>query len=63
MILSLYVFIVGCQKSSPQNYVTYFISLKVSKGLGICVTHNTTHVKDWFKDTFTAHSLVLPNEC
>ena len=26
-------------KSSPQNSVTNLISLKVSKGLGICVTH------------------------
>ena len=33
-------------KSSPQNSVAYFISLKVSKSLGICATHDTIHIKD-----------------
>ena len=50
-------------KSSPQNSVAYFISLKVSKGLGICLTHDTILVKDWINDTFIAHSLLLPLGC
>ena len=29
----------------------------------MCVTHDTIHVKDWLKDTFTTHSLLLPNKC
>ena len=33
---------------------------KVSKGLGIWATQTTFMLKDWLKDTFTAHSLQLP---
>ena len=34
--------------------------MSLSKGLGMCVTHDTIHVKDWLKDIFTAHSLLPP---
>ena len=48
-------------KTSPQISVTYFISLRLVKVFGIWATRNTFMLKDWIKDTFTAHSLLLPN--
>ena len=40
-----------------EEYVTLFL---VFVHLLIYVTHNTILVKDWTKDTFTVHSLLLP---
>ena len=47
-------------KSSPLNSVAYFTSQKVSKDLVSFYNSLSIHVKDWIKDTFTAHTLLLP---
>ena len=39
----------------------YFISVRLVKVFGIWATRTTFMLKDWIKDTFTAHSLLLPN--
>ena len=39
------------------------ISHKVSKGLWYLGKSHRIYVKDWIKDPFTAHSLLLPFEC
>ena len=50
-------------KTSPQTVVTYSINHKVSKGLWYLGNWHCLHVKDWIKDIFTAHSLLLRNKC
>ena len=44
-----------CTLLSNPYAVTYFISLKVSKGLWYLGNSDYFHVKDWIQDTFTAH--------
>ena len=51
------------QEITNQFSFMYMIAKSLYILLSFSLTRTTFHVKDWFMDTFTAHSLLLPNEC